>query len=62
MSFALQLLALKYLKDNPGLPPAVYPVGDDIDRRVASLRLQGLGVPLDALTPEQADYLSSWKM
>ncbi len=62
MSFALQLLALKYISENPGLPPAVYPVGDDIDRRVAKLRLEALGVPLDVLTDEQVRYLSSWKV
>ncbi len=62
MSFALQLLALKYLADNPGLPPAVYPVGADIDSRVAALRLDALGVSLDELTEEQTRYLNSWRV
>ncbi len=61
MSFALQLLALKYVAENPGLPPAVYPVGDDIDRRVAALRLEALGVTMDMLTEQQRQYLNSWK-
>ncbi|MFO8061234.1 MAG: adenosylhomocysteinase [Bacillota bacterium] len=60
MSFALQLLALNYLVQTPDLPPGVHRVTDDIDRKVASLRLKALGVRIDELTPRQEEYLNSW--
>jgi adenosylhomocysteinase len=39
----------------------VYPVPTDIDDEVAKLKLQAMGVEIDALTTEQKDYLSSWQ-
>ncbi|NLW07124.1 MAG: adenosylhomocysteinase, partial [Clostridia bacterium] len=45
LTFALQLLSLEYLLQNAGkLPPQVIPVTEEIDRRVAALRLSALGV------------------
>jgi len=59
MSFALQALCLEYVAKNEGkLPNSVIPVPVEIDNRVASLRLQVLGVEIDALTPAQVNYLS----
>ena len=31
-----------------------------IDREIARLKLQTMGVPIDELTPEQVEYLASW--
>ncbi len=62
MSFALQILALKYLAENPDLAPGVHPVGDDLDRAVAAIRLRALGVDIDRLSTDQQDYLQSWRM
>lgn len=62
LSFALQLLVLEHLSENPDLPPGVHRVSDDIDRRVAALRLQALGIEIDELTAGQREYLSSWQL
>jgi adenosylhomocysteinase len=61
MSFANQALCLEWLVTKQGLEPGVYPVPDDIDREVARLKLESLGVEIDTLTPTQAAYLSSWR-
>jgi adenosylhomocysteinase len=37
-------------------------VPEAIEREVATLKLAALGVAIDALTPEQAAYLSSWTL
>jgi adenosylhomocysteinase len=61
ISFALQALAVEWLvkRDEP-LQPAVVPVPAEIDREVAKLKLQSLGVHIDELTAAQRGYLSSW--
>ena len=62
MSFANQALAIEYLASNAGdLAPDVYDVSGDIDRRVATLKLEAMGVAIDTLTEEQAAYLSGWQ-
>jgi adenosylhomocysteinase len=61
MSFADQALSVEYLvKNAKQLEPKVYPVPVEIDREVARLKLESLGVAIDKLTPEQEEYLSSW--
>lgn len=61
LTFALQALSLRYLAVNAGrLSPQVYAVPPEIDRRVADLRLESLGVQLDVLTAEQEKYLEGW--
>jgi adenosylhomocysteinase len=61
MSFANQALAVEHLGRHPGeLPAGVHPVPEAIDREVARLKLESLGVEIDALTAEQRDYLRSW--
>ncbi len=62
MSFALQLLALDYLVREGDLPPGVHRVTDEIDQKVASLRLKALGIDIDRLTERQTEYLNSWRM
>jgi len=59
VSFALQALAAEALVRHEWAP-GVHPVPDAIEREVAGLKLAALGVEIDALTPEQAAYLSSW--
>ena len=62
MSFANQSLCLEYLVKNRGkIQPKVYPVPEDIDKEIARLKLQSMGVAIDTLTPEQAKYLASWE-
>ena len=63
LSFADQALCTSYLlKMQQQLPPGVYDVPPDIDERVASLKLQALGVQLDTLNENQHAYQHSWKI
>jgi adenosylhomocysteinase len=61
MSFANQAMALEYLlKNHATLDKKVYPVPGDIDRQVAKLKLESMGIKIDRLTAEQEHYLASW--
>ncbi len=62
MSFANQALAVEWLASHGSrLAPGVYPVPEAIDREVAELKLQAMGVRIDALTERQRRYLASWR-
>ena len=62
MSFSLQALSAKYLAENRGkLPKEVLDVPKDIDRFVARLKLESMGIELEELTEEQKNYLSRWE-
>src|SRR4051795_6718973 len=61
MSFANQALSVEYVvKNHSSLDKKVYPVPVDLDKRVAKLKLESMGVKIDKLTPEQEEYLASW--
>ena len=61
MSFANQALAAEYLaKNHKSLEKKVYPVPEDLDKKVARLKLESMGVKIDKLTAEQEEYLASW--
>jgi adenosylhomocysteinase len=60
--FACQALAAEALvRDRGSLPAGVQPLPESIDAEVARLKLDSMGVELDALTDEQRAYLSSWR-
>ena len=62
MSFANQALCLEYMVKNKGkLDLKVYPVPTEIDKQIARLKLQAMGMEIDTLTPEQEKYLTSWE-
>ncbi len=62
MSFANQALAAGYLvRERGNLEPKVYQVPEEIDREIARLKLEGMGIEIDQLTPEQEKYLTSWE-
>jgi len=62
MSFANQALSVEYLVNNGGkLSVGVYPVPEEIDKKVAKLKLESMGIKIDSLTEEQIRYLSDWK-
>ncbi len=62
MSFANQALCLEYIvKNGERLETKVYPVPEEIDKQVARLKLQSIGIEIDTLTPEQKQYLTSWE-
>jgi adenosylhomocysteinase len=62
MSFANQALAAEYLVGEEGtrLSRDVHRVPDPLDREIARLKLESMGVRIDVLTPEQERYLASW--
>jgi adenosylhomocysteinase len=61
MSFANQALCSEYLvKNYASLEKKVYAVPIDLDKRVAKLKLESMGVKIDRLTAEQEEYLASW--
>jgi len=61
MSFANQALSAVYIAQNAErLAPGVYDVPEDIDKEVARLKLDSLGVRIDELTEVQRKYLASW--
>jgi adenosylhomocysteinase len=62
MSFANQALSIEYLTKEEGLEKKVYPVPDEIDREIARLKLNTMGISIDKLTPEQEEYLTSWEI
>lgn len=62
MSFANQALSLEYLiKNADRFEKKVYSVPEEIDREIARLKLDAMGVKIDTLTDEQLAYLSSWE-
>jgi adenosylhomocysteinase len=61
MSFANQALCAEWVLSQRGrLEPRVYDVPPDIDREIARLKLDTMGVQIDTLTPQQSEYLNSW--
>lgn len=62
MSFANQALSAEYMAKNYAkLEKKVYSVPEDIDREIARLKLDAMGVKLDVLTDQQVKYLNSWE-
>jgi adenosylhomocysteinase len=62
MSFANQALSLEFMAKNAGnLEKKVYSVPAEIDRQIARLKLDGMNILIDTLTPEQVTYLNSWE-
>jgi adenosylhomocysteinase len=62
ISFAVQALALAWLAEGrPEVTAGVQPVPAAIDARVARLALASLAAEIDVITPEQQDYLESWR-
>ena len=62
MSFANQSLCCEWLAaEAAGLEKRVYNVPDEIDKEVARLKLETMGVRIDELTAEQRAYLEGWE-
>ncbi|MAG34728.1 MAG: adenosylhomocysteinase [Dehalococcoidia bacterium] len=62
MSFADQALSAEYMVAHAAsLEKRVYTVPEEIDREVARLKLQAMGVEIDVLTLEQEHYMASWE-
>jgi adenosylhomocysteinase len=62
MSFANQALSAEYMvKNHDKMENKVYSVPDVIDREIARIKLDAMGVKIDNLTPQQVNYLNSWE-
>ena len=63
MSFAVQALSALYILNNhENLPNKVINVSDEIDYRVANMKLEAWGTKIDVLSEEQEKYLHSWNV
>ena len=61
MSFANQALACEYLVQNKGkLAPGLHSIPVEVDKEIARLKLQALGINIDSLTSDQIKYINSW--
>jgi len=55
-------LSAEYLvKHHRQLGKKVYQVPSEIDREIARMKLQAMGIQIDELTGEQEHYLASWE-
>lgn len=62
MSFANQALGSEFLvKEGKNLENKVYRVPEELDKGIAALKLEAMGVNIDELTQQQTDYLNSWE-
>ncbi|MFN2484819.1 MAG: adenosylhomocysteinase [Candidatus Limnocylindria bacterium] len=62
MSFANQALGLEWLRAHAGdLEPNVYGIPEEIDRDVARLKLESMGIRIDEMTQAQKSYSESWQ-
>ena len=62
MSFANQALSCEYIaRHGKELPKNVFPVPTEIDKEIARLKLEAMGITIDRLTPEHEVYLASWE-
>lgn len=63
MSFANQALSVEYLARNgTSLGNVVLSVPVEIDREIARMKLESMGIRIDSLTEEQRRYLASWEL
>jgi adenosylhomocysteinase len=62
VDFAAEALSVEHLvKNGAALEPRVHAVPEGIDREVARLKLEALGIHIDTLTNAQRKYLLSWE-
>ena len=63
MSFANQALGIEFLVKNKGkLENKLYTLPQEVDYKIAELKLKSMGIEIDTLTEEQEKYLNSWKI
>ena len=62
MSFAVQALTAEWIARHPGLEKKLYKVPEEIDNRIARVKLAAMGLTIDTLTPAQEEYLNGWKV
>jgi len=63
MSFANQALGIEFIVKNKGkLEPKLYTLPESVDKEIARLKLESMGISIDTLTEEQEKYLNSWNV
>ncbi len=63
MSFAVQAYASVYILENRNsLRPGVFEIPEQIDMKIADMKLESLGIKIDKLTDEQKRYISGWNL
>ena len=60
LCLATQALCVEYLlRCHAAMEKRLYPVPEELDRRVAKMKLEAMGIKIDRLTPEQETYLAA---
>ncbi|MCS7094954.1 MAG: adenosylhomocysteinase [Thaumarchaeota archaeon] len=63
LSFSLQALSVELLaRERELLPSRVLDVPPEVDRAVAKLKLDSMGITIDEMTEEQLRYVTEWKL
>ena len=63
MSFANQALGIEFIVKNKGkLENKLYTLPESVDKEIARLKLESMGISIDTLTEEQEKYLNSWNV
>ncbi|MCS6788630.1 MAG: adenosylhomocysteinase, partial [Aigarchaeota archaeon] len=63
LSFSLQALSVELLaRERERLPSRVLDVPPEVDRAVAELKLDSMGITIDEMTEEQLRYVNEWKL
>ena len=63
MSFAGQAMAAEYIKKNHRkLKKQVYALPEEVEQRIANMKLDAMGIAINDLTAEQKEYLASWEI
>jgi adenosylhomocysteinase len=61
-SFAVQALGLELMsKNHASMAKGVHEFPAELDDEIARIKLQTLGVNIDALTTEQSEYMTGWE-
>jgi len=62
LSFTVQALAIHHLgRRRSELAPGVHPLPPEIDRDIAAMKLESLGIAIDTLTSEQTEMRTRWQ-
>ncbi len=62
LSFAVQAMGIYDIARNRGkLEPRVHRLPEEIDREIAAIKLETLGLAIDSLTPQQREFLRRWQ-
>ncbi|MBO5547866.1 MAG: adenosylhomocysteinase, partial [Candidatus Methanomethylophilaceae archaeon] len=62
MSFATQALGIEYMSRNyENMEPTVHRVPEMIDKKIASIKLESMGVVIDHLSDDQIKYTTGWQ-